>query len=805
MRVRWGMGGVVCAGAAAVALAGCVERLAPYDGGGDAMLVGGHALYLTATPYTPGSFTMTVTGLEPGETTRVFRSPTEGHACPPKLGGNCLDLATPSHIGSGVADATGTATVGINVPQSALGLTMWFQAVAVRGAGGVDSVVSNPIDGTFAPPSFLSDEDFESGDLASFPYVNSDPFPWAIESAAGACHGGSFCMRTNPSQPLDEVSSISVPMSVRQDGSISFWASTHTEPGQHFFRFYIDGVLELELSGDTPWTEYTYAVTATGANGADRVFTWEYTRSTFMDATHVPWNTVWVDDIDFPKWNTQPGVPEMRWPGDAVLVDQSPTFQWHADDPDFDAITYELQYDTDPAFPHPISSGETYEIADDPNLADGLWFWRVRSKDNSDYRWSAWSPTRSVDIDSAAEYPLSWDEQHGAQFATDALDGAAVSGDAIIEQIGATNYATGLFDHGGTIWTRTLSNLPPTGQHTGTLQICVTGDFDNSGGNEYVDYVQLDGVTVYAGNWYPFTTALTCTNLAVDPSSYVADGSTTIQIAASVDVGSGWDASATLTYATEISADVVSKPIAFADVDDGAATVWDKVQWVGAGATVRVLDGAGVLIPDADLPGNAAGFTGGTVHLFDVDPAVYPVLRLSASLADGSGRLDRWRVVANDRFEWTFAMDGDEEGWVAVDSGVTPTLATANHVLRFDSPAGGLDPRIELVFPQPLDAARFSTLEMRLRTSNNYINDDPTLYWASNFGAFDARRSIVDPDVFLFAFTDTAYDLTAVPVAPDEPWQGMVEAIRLDPVIAFVDELGLPDAGWVEIESISLR
>ena len=33
------------------------------------------------------------------------------------------------------------------------------------------------------------------------------------------------------------------------------------------------------------------------------------------------------------------------------------------------------------------------------------------------------------------------------------------------------------------------------------------------------------------------------------------------------------------------------------------------------------------------------------------------------------------------------------------------------------------------------------------------------------------------------------YDLTVIPLAPDEPWQGLVEAIRFDPVDHFVDQL----------------
>jgi hypothetical protein len=246
---------------------------------------------------------------------------------------------------------------------------------------------------------------------------------------------------------------------------------------------------------------------------------------------------------------------------------------------------------------------------------------------------------------------------------------------------------------------------------------------------------------------------------------------------------------------------VTSDPIDHADLD---GTLWDRVQWSGTGdVTLQILDENLALVPDTDLPGNSVGFTSGTVHLFDVDPAVYPVLHLQATLGPAAA-LDDWRVVANDGFEWTFEYDGDDEGWAAVDDGVTPTLSVGGGLMYFESYTGGLDPHVELWFPQPIDATRFTTLEMVVRTSNNYINDDPTLYWASNFGAFDSRRSIVDPSVYLFVFQTITFDLTDVPPLPQEPWQGMVEAIRLDPVQAFEDQLGNPADGWFEIDSVRL-
>ena len=45
-----------------------------------------------------------------------------------------------------------------------------------------------------------------------------------------------------------------------------------------------------------------------------------------------------------------------------------------------------------------------------------------------------------------------------------------------------------------------------------------------------------------------------------------------------------------------------------------------------------VLDANGALVPDSAVPGNSSGLTS-TIHLFDLDPAEYPVIALTAHAA----------------------------------------------------------------------------------------------------------------------------------------------------------------------------
>jgi hypothetical protein len=92
---------------------------------------------------------------------------------------------------------------------------------------------------------------------------------------------------------------------------------------------------------------------------------------------------------------------------------------------------------------------------------------------------------------------------------------------------------------------------------------------------------------------------------------------------------------------------------------------------------------------------------------------------------------------------------------------------------------------------------------MWVRTSNNDQNDDPTIFWQSNYGAFDPVQSFTVDHVFLMSFIEVTFDLTQIPTFPNQPWQGNIDAIRLDPVIRFL-QAGLPVDGWFEIDRIAL-
>lgn len=659
-----------------------------------------------------------------------------------------------------------------------------------------------------ADPQYEVNEDFETGDFTLFPYSfassQGSPNHWEIETNAADCHAGSYCARSSVVHQLGETTSFAVSLSVRQNTTVTFWVRLETEPNEYYFRFYIDGALQTELSGTQGWTLLSFPVLATGPNGPDRELKWEYSRSAVMSSA----NTVWIDDIDMPDWNTAPSVPELMAPQNGTLTTElQPTFIWRSFDPDFDAISFEFHIDSDPAFSNPVTTGEIFDTTWIPPapLVDGdVYYWRVRAKDNSDYRWSSWSDAWAVQVDSSYEVAEVWRQTEQAQFLMNQVDPVlSVAADRVVAGYDATTAWQNLSCNGGSTNFNFAGTIPAATGGSGTVTVWTRGDFDS--GVEYVT-IRMEASTILGANYSAGTCAEASTQrTASNIDGFVNDGSTYVRLttSSSVDVSGCSPTTAgrvRLQYGS--AGEMTSVPIDF-DLFGGKLH-WDRIQVVGSGTiTIQVTDEQGVLIPDADVPGNSAGLTDRTIHLWYLDPVVYPVIRLKAHLAS-SAELHEWAVYGSDAYEFRFSKDGDLEGWTAHDNGATPTVAVTGGVLRFDSLAAGIDPNVQYWFPVAIDASRFTTMKIWVRTSNLDWNDDPTLHWQSNFGLFDSRRSITVPQVYLAAFEEVTFDLTIVPTLPDEPWQGQIDAIRLDPVVQFLDHLSQPVDGWFEIERIIL-
>ncbi|MFT4627254.1 MAG: hypothetical protein ACI8PZ_005936 [Myxococcota bacterium] len=659
------------------------------------------------------------------------------------------------------------------------------------------------------PPS-ERDEDFETGDFGAFPWQLDGDTPWVIETDPAACAGGSACMRTSPFHAADTYSSAELGLSLREDGQITFQANVQTELDEHYFRFYVDDALAIEVSGDLGWRSYEVDVEATPPGGEPTRFRWEYSRSGFVAPDHPPLTAVWVDDIDVPAWNSSAPVPAVLAPADGTWVADVPLFAFDTPDPDGDPVAHEVQWSATPDFAAPVSSGELLTPEVVPDLDDGLWFWRVRAKDDVDFRWSEWSATRTLEVGGAAPVWPAWRQAGAEALLEGAVDAVEAGGGGVT----TVDYAydvwtdwTYMVERGGDMvhaFRPDPARLAPGDSGLLTVEVQVGIDWD-----KWVDF-HLEGETVLAG-WredgmcgipgvvelevadVPTALADGVVDLVVDPMPFVEFD----------DCPLDGRSRAHLVVDSLGPAGTLTSPPIHHSVLDGADG-WGRVAWQALGdVRVQVLDADRVPLADELVPGNAAGLVGPSVQLWNVDPDDHPVLHLHA-VVDTGAMLDSWSIVATDTWAWEFEQAGDAEGWVAEADGIAPIATVADGVYTLEHDGAGSDPRMVYVFPGPVDAARFTTLEVDVRTSNTWVDDVPELWWASSFGDFDPRRTQVHAPIYLLETRTVVFDLTAEPDAPAEPWRGALDGIRLDLVDGFEDALGEPTSGWWEVEAIRM-
>jgi len=132
-------------------------------------------------------------------------------------------------------------------------------------------------------------EDFETGDFSKVNWDNTSSYPWTI-SDVGA-YEGDYCMRSSCEGVSNGVSQIEVSVYIPFDGEMSFYGRISSESNWDKGSFYLDGVKKMEVSGETEWTQYTYAVME-----GEHVFRWTYQKD---NSTDVGDDCFYVDAIHF--------------------------------------------------------------------------------------------------------------------------------------------------------------------------------------------------------------------------------------------------------------------------------------------------------------------------------------------------------------------------------------------------------------------------------------------------------------------------------------------------------------------------
>ena len=159
------------------------------------------------------------------------------------------------------------------------------------------STIESDIDGD---KSFHSDNDiiigigliienWESGTITTFPWGVSGDAYWYSQNTT--VYEGSYALQSGNISHNEE-SNLKIVTTVTSAGIISFYRKVSSENNYDFLRFYIDGVLLGEWSGEVNWTKVTYP-----ASVGLHTFEWKYQKDVNTSSGS---DAAWIDFIVFP-------------------------------------------------------------------------------------------------------------------------------------------------------------------------------------------------------------------------------------------------------------------------------------------------------------------------------------------------------------------------------------------------------------------------------------------------------------------------------------------------------------------------
>jgi hypothetical protein len=132
-------------------------------------------------------------------------------------------------------------------------------------------------------------EDFETGTFAAYPWEFGGDGPWVIDASA---YEGEYAAKSGTIGD-NSTTALLVTLEVSNDDQISFFYRVSSENNYDYLRFYVDDIMLDEWSGDVPWSEASYDVTA-----GMHTFKWEYAKDYSVSSGS---DCAWVDFIVFPS------------------------------------------------------------------------------------------------------------------------------------------------------------------------------------------------------------------------------------------------------------------------------------------------------------------------------------------------------------------------------------------------------------------------------------------------------------------------------------------------------------------------
>ncbi|MFO7660062.1 MAG: C25 family cysteine peptidase [Candidatus Cloacimonadaceae bacterium] len=168
-------------------------------------------------------------------------------------------------------------------PNATTGSVIPIGLALTAGAQIVNSMIALPVGATM--------EGFESAGFTAYPWINPSTIPWTIDTGTNNVNSGTYAAKSG-AIGNNGMTELSITLDVGLSGEITFYRRVSSESGYDFLKFYIDNTEMGSWSGNQPWMQMTYPVSA-----GQRTFKWTYSKDY---ATVSGYDCAWIDDVVFP-------------------------------------------------------------------------------------------------------------------------------------------------------------------------------------------------------------------------------------------------------------------------------------------------------------------------------------------------------------------------------------------------------------------------------------------------------------------------------------------------------------------------
>lgn len=137
-------------------------------------------------------------------------------------------------------------------------------------------------------------ETWENNNFTTFNWSNNSSNKWIIVNSGA--YAGNYCARSAMNLAHNTNSTLQISMTTSRNGNFSYYRKVSSEASYDKLKVYIDGQVKEELSGNVPWEQASFPVSA-GTHTYKFTYSKDYSVSYGSDCA-------WIDNIVFPGLGT---------------------------------------------------------------------------------------------------------------------------------------------------------------------------------------------------------------------------------------------------------------------------------------------------------------------------------------------------------------------------------------------------------------------------------------------------------------------------------------------------------------------